>query len=229
MIPIHALLIWIFLHSRLKFIYRLFRAANFLWIVFSMIMIEMTLNYNHIKSVLGPGDRIYFPSQLIPMIIGAFSFCRLVYKVYEKWRDPDDEPSLGVDLPLVPSQSHQSFPHRFRSFGKIFAPPTELVHPPPSPKDMVPEDDDLDELLKNERPWVRYVISYIPWISLFYHRRAEEIVNKNYYEKARNTNRRSYSPSSTLQGSLPNSPTGWERTGIVDMTHSRVEHRGQTV
>src|ERR1700761_5925959 len=105
------------LNLRLRWTFYFLRVGNFLFILWSMILVECTLNYNHVKEVLGPGKRVFFPSQLIPMIIGAFSFVRLMYKLLEKWRDPNDEPSL----PTAPheSKTQQDFPGA-KKFFKMF-------------------------------------------------------------------------------------------------------------
>lgn len=123
-----------------------------------MVLVEFTLNYNHVKAVLGPGGRIYFPSQLIPMIIGAFTLCRVIYKRIEKARDPDEEPEEG----------ERTFgPLRRISSGKdaikIFAPLTYVARPV---RKAPPKDTDLDERMENEHLWIRYVVSIFPWLSL---------------------------------------------------------------
>lgn len=167
-----------------------------------MILVECTLNFNHVKGVLGPGGRIFFPSQLIPLIIGAFSFLRLGYRVLEKSRDPDDDPSLPANAPTF--GVNQEFPGKRKLF-KLFAPPTSAVNPRPQlPQDMPPEDTDIDKLVEDEPVRLRYLVTWLPWLSLLHwwkkdekrenvHRRTTQL------EKGRRRSR-SPSPSSTLQG-----------------------------
>lgn len=172
-----------------------------------MILVECTLNFNHVQGVLGPGGRIFFPSQLIPMIIGAFSFVRLMYRILEKWRDPDDEPSLPQDSPI--SGTRQEFPRGGKIY-KIFAPPTNAVHPSPAgPEDMPPEDNDMDYILVGQRPLIRYLISWLPWLSLLDCFRNESEQRKNFHDREKHSERGAPSPSSTLRGSAsaPSSPT----------------------
>jgi hypothetical protein len=171
-----------------------------------MILVECTLNFNHVKEVLGPGNRIFFPSQLIPMIIGSFSFVRLIYKVLERQRDPNDEPSLPTDP--RPSKTQQEFPGTKRLF-KIFAPPTNSLNPRPQlPEDMPPEDTDIDELVQDEPIRLRYLVTWLPWLSLL-HWWTEDSTQQRQDTHKRTTNLekgRPHSPSSTLQGT-PTSQT----------------------
>jgi len=165
-----------------------------------MILVECTLNFNHVKGVLGPGGRIYFPSQLIPMIIGSFSFVRLIYKMLGEWRGPDVEPSLPEDSPIPATQ--QEFPG-LGHIKKVFAPPTGADRPPlSSSQDMPPEDNDLDEVLVGRRPSLRYLISWLPWLSLLDRFRNGSAVRKNVHERGQNLERGQSSPSSTLRGSM---------------------------
>ncbi|KAK6364035.1 hypothetical protein LTS17_012569 [Exophiala oligosperma] len=195
--------------KELRRIFYALRVANFIWIVWSVIMIECTLNFNHVKGVLGPGNRIFFPSQLIPMIIGAFSFVRLCYKLLEKWRDPDDEPSLPTDVHtsiLTSSQSSET-PQQFRKKTRLFkllAPPTDtLVR---GPKEATPEDNDIDDLMRNAPTSLRYLVSWLPWLSLL-HWWKNDGDRLNFHKSWTNQEkRRSCSPAATLQGT-PTSAT----------------------
>ncbi|KIW89705.1 uncharacterized protein Z519_09861 [Cladophialophora bantiana CBS 173.52] len=191
--------------KELRRIFYFLGIGNFLWILWSMILVECTLNFNHVKEVLGPGNRIFFPSQLIPLIIGCFSFVRLGYKVLEKWRDPEDEPSL----PTEPhhSQTHQDFPGPRKLF-EVFAPPTKFVSTGPQvPEDIPPEDTDIDELVQGELVRVRYIVTWLPWLSLPHRWTNDEQRRQNSHKcDAHLEKGRSHPPTSTLQGS-PTAPT----------------------
>lgn len=149
---------------RLRRIFYFLSIGNLVWIVWSMILVECTLNYNHVKEVLGPGNRIFFPSQLIPLIIGTFSFVRLIYKVLKKARGQDDEPAL-------PANPHFSNPRQdvpgAKRFFKVFAPPTNSLNPRPQLLEDIPlEDTDIDILVQDEPIRLRYLITWLPWLSL---------------------------------------------------------------
>ncbi|OAP61464.1 hypothetical protein AYL99_03667 [Fonsecaea erecta] len=150
----------------LRWIFYFLRIGNFLSILWSMILVECTLNHNHVKEVLGPDGRVFFPFQLIPLIIGCFSFVRLAYKVLEKSRDPDDEPSLPTELQPSATQQDYRGPKRLL---KIFAPPTSSFHTrPPAPEDMPPEDTDIDQLAQDEPTRLRYLVTSLAWLSLLH-------------------------------------------------------------
>lgn len=175
------------------------RVANLLWIVWSMVVVEITLNYNHVKEVLGPGNRIFFPSQLIPLIIGCFSIIRLGYKVLKKWRDPDDDPSLPVD-PRT-SGTRQEFPPKFRIF-KLFAPPTDVLHAAPGPlRHPPPRDGDIDRVMEAAPVRLRYLVSWLPWLSLLHWWQKGRGGSSNLHRHTNNLEKgRPHSPASTLQG-----------------------------
>jgi hypothetical protein len=143
--------------------------GNLLWIIWSMIMIEMTLNYNHVANVLGENGRIFFPSQLIPLTISVCGFFRVVYLRWEQWRNPGFKPSLADDPPVPQKQS--TIP-KGKSFFKMFSPgtlPPGAITPgggdvQESVK-MVFEDSDLDPDMEGQPAWWRYLASWLPWLA----------------------------------------------------------------
>ena len=127
-----------------------------------MITIEMTLNYNHVDAVLGPGNRVYFPSQLIPMIIGAFSFCRLLYLKFEKIRNGDDvEPTVSYEPPIEGEPQPRP---KGKDLVRLFAPPKGVPRKASDFKD--PVADDIDARVEGDKVWLRYLVAYLPWLSL---------------------------------------------------------------
>lgn len=67
-----------------------------------MTLIEITLNQNRIYGVIGgsaslSASNLLQPGQLLTMLIGAFSFVRVLYIALELYRNPDGDisPSLG--------------------------------------------------------------------------------------------------------------------------------------
>ena len=56
-----------------------------------MLLIELVLNENYALAVLGgnaSNGQLDKPAQLLPMLIGAFSFVRILFIAYELWRNP---------------------------------------------------------------------------------------------------------------------------------------------
>lgn len=125
-----------------------------------MLTVEMTLNYNHVKAVLGPGGRIYFPSQLIPMILGGFTFTRLVWKkfVQSRQRNSVDPP---IEQPLSPTP--EKGVSTTRNLMTLMSPPSPVVKKERAPKF---EDKDIDSRMLTAGPGWRMLVSYLPWISL---------------------------------------------------------------
>jgi hypothetical protein len=140
--------------------------ANLVWIIWSMVMIEVTLNYNHVANVLGENGRIFFPSQLIPMTIGICGFIRVGYLRFEQWRDPEGrKPSLEDDEPMPQRQS--TIP-RGKDIFRMFAP----VSPPGVMKmtseESLPqefEDSDIDKDMEGQPAWWRYTVAWLPWLN----------------------------------------------------------------
>jgi len=123
-----------------------------------MVLVEYTLIYNHVQEVLGPGGRIYFSSQLIPMIIGAFTFCRVVYKRIEKARESDEAPEEGEKTLRSLKRISSG-----KDAIKILGPLTYVARPV---KKVPPVDADIDERMKHEHVWIRCLVSVLPWLSL---------------------------------------------------------------
>ena len=130
-----------------------------------MVTCEFTLNYNHVKEVLGENGRIFFPSQLIPMVIGACGLVRVSYLRIGQWRSPtDSKPSLD-SVPSTPTRK-VTLP-KGKSFFKIFAPATQYSasgHLEGEGKRPNIEDDKVDEEMVGKPPWWRYLVSWLPWL-----------------------------------------------------------------
>ena len=153
--------------TRLRRMFMFLAIGNLAWIIWSMVMVEVTLNYNHVANVLGENGRIFFPSQLIPMTIGICGLVRVGYLRFEQWRDPvGKKPSLENDGPMPQKQS--TFP-KGRDVFRMFAPET-----PPGPitkvesEEALPqvfEDSDLDSDMAGQAAWWRYTVAWLPWLN----------------------------------------------------------------
>lgn len=147
--------------SRLRYIFYILRYANIVLIVYSIIKVEFTLNYNHVASVLGENGRIFFPSQLIPTVIGACSLVRVCYIRWETWRSQNDyRPSLA-HTPTSPTVK-TTLP--FGRIGKIFAPATQTDMEARRIEKYPCEDNTLDEGMVGQPLWWRLLVSWLPWL-----------------------------------------------------------------
>lgn len=136
-----------------------------------MITIEMTLNYNHVKSVLGPGGRIYFPSQLIPMILGGFTFVRLMWKKIVESRSQSPVTKSAQDLSSAEPAEDIS---TSKSLMKLMTPPSPV---PKTEKARNFQNADIDPRMRDTSLGWRLLVSYLPWFSLmarFSRRGADE-------------------------------------------------------
>jgi hypothetical protein len=124
-------------------------------------MCENTLNYNHVESVLGRNGRIFFPSQLLPMIIGLCSLVRILYICFERWRSPEDiKPSLA-DRPVTPTRA-ATVP-KGKSWLRAFAPRSHTDDMAPKTRASF-EGSDLDVDMVGQPAWWRYLVAWLPWL-----------------------------------------------------------------
>jgi len=145
--------------SRLETIFKYLRVLNFLWLVFSVFLVEFTLNFNNVTAVLGgPHDNeLHLPSQLLPLLMGAFGFVRAWYLLFESWRSPgESEPSVAE-----PSPPHPARTLHVRDIPLAFSPAmarnsVATSHDP----------NELDDLQRGRRWPVRYLVAWLPWLSL---------------------------------------------------------------
>jgi hypothetical protein len=143
---------------RLEAIFKYLRILNFLWLIHSTL-IEFSLNFNNVTAVLGglKNNELHLPGQLLPLLIGAFGFVRTSYFVLESWHSPGDiQPPLSE-----PSPPHAASIMHARDLPLAFSPAmarrtTTISHDP----------DEIDELERGRRCPVRYLVAWIPWLSL---------------------------------------------------------------
>ncbi|KAF6815161.1 hypothetical protein CMUS01_12489 [Colletotrichum musicola] len=145
-----------FKSNELKIIYKVLRIANIFWLIFSALMVEFTLNFNNVNLVLGGTDdtSLSLPSQLLPFLVGLFGFTRTLYSlVQEKWfRKPDRG---GVISAVPESREDDGDAHdgrRFRTGPSVRR-----------------NASDLDRRQAG-RSWIlRYLVAWLPWLSLLQH------------------------------------------------------------
>lgn len=143
-------------------------------------MVEFMLNENNADGVLGanPGSQngqILQPAQLLPMLIGAFSFARVLYIAYELWRSPggDIDPSLGRNASQRYTQAKRGSTQGMNIF-KLFAQgdadveqEEETPQPPAKPWDDR-HDDGYYDLHVRLNVLQRILVTALPWFSLFW-------------------------------------------------------------
>lgn len=153
---------------RLKFLFNLFRIFNLFWIVFCASMIEMTLNENNMLETLAQHGDIAYPAQLIPLIVGALSFVRVLWLIYAEWKEADEKKSRrsNNDEPSKKTKRHPSLSNAYRfSFDIIKRIFSSSAQPEPETPTFEDEHPDMPDIL---RPWHhRYAVALLPWLSTF--------------------------------------------------------------
>ncbi|KAJ9654128.1 hypothetical protein H2198_006808 [Neophaeococcomyces mojaviensis] len=174
--------------KQLLLAYRIFRIFNFLWIMFIMVIVEITLNENYQIGVLGANQQsndgqILQPAQLLPMLIGTFSFARILWISFELWRSPDGDitPSLGRHASRRNAKPKRDSTAGFNIFGlfsqrveETIAEEEEGLHQ--ATHKNAHQNDIWDD--KHEDPYLslhkrlnvfqRIVVTWLPWLSLLY-------------------------------------------------------------
>jgi hypothetical protein len=147
---------------RLYNIFQFLQWANLIWLMFSVLLVEFTLSFNHVTAVLGgPNDNeLHLPSELLPLLIGAFGFVRICWLKFEEWRSPSDpNPSIVVTSPHPRRSRTMRFGIRvLQAFSESLAVDTARKE--------AHEAAEADELEQGKSTASRYLVAYLPWLSL---------------------------------------------------------------
>jgi hypothetical protein len=136
------------------------RVLNLIWLIYSILLVEFTLNFNNMNAVLGGpnNNEVHLPAQLLPLMVGAFGFLRICYLSFEAWRSPGDAtPSV-----VAPGQPRDS---RTLHFGPDLL---QAFSPAMGQKstEKAPSPDEVDEVVGRRSRSVRYLVAWMPWLSL---------------------------------------------------------------
>jgi hypothetical protein len=151
---------------RLKLLFKIFRVFNLFWILFCLLMVEMTLNKNHMRRTIAQDGGIRFPSQLLPLLIGGLSFIRVLWLIYAEGRDRVKEASKNNNERFARHET-MTKPSLRNGYGLGLA-FLKILSPSRQPRD-VPifalEEESLPAFLG---PWHhRYLVALLPWLSTF--------------------------------------------------------------
>ncbi|KXJ85747.1 hypothetical protein Micbo1qcDRAFT_209695 [Microdochium bolleyi] len=169
-----------FTSTELTHIFIVLRVANLVWLLFSAIMIEFTLNANHIHSVLGKqsDNPLQLPGQLLPFLVGFMSFLRTCYALYiERWVDRDEPPVQllpleDADLAIVAPVGNSSTIARHRT-AKRAGGAGQYSHVGRGGGDqgrvepgVIRSVSSYDKAQLDRARWKRYLVAWLPWLSL---------------------------------------------------------------
>lgn len=168
---------------------------NLVWLLFCAITVECTLNFNHVYGVLGgpDGSQLQLPGQLLPFLIGTFSFVTLLYLLlqekvghhqprramaYNNIQQQQQERHQQYRRPETPTTplpaSHAAAPDADVRFDSL-----EIVEPDPATPGggggrghpgMEPiRQDSLDPKERGRPTLVRYLVAWLPWLGVIQH------------------------------------------------------------
>ncbi|KAH7137304.1 hypothetical protein B0J13DRAFT_677340 [Dactylonectria estremocensis] len=134
--------------NELVIMYKVLRVANLAWLIYSIIMVEFTLNFNHIAGVLGgrDGNALSNPGQLLPFLVGLFGFATTLYALVKEKFFPKtvvqlEKTSKGGLLDTARSLSRTSSGDKARGRS-------------------------LDQQQDKRSLFIRYLVAWMPWLSL---------------------------------------------------------------
>ncbi|KAM7190042.1 hypothetical protein V8F20_009875 [Naviculisporaceae sp. PSN 640] len=159
----------------LNFIYTFLRVGNLAWLLFSAVTVECTLNFNHVHGVLGGkhDGGLQLPSQLLPFLVGLFSFVRICYQIFkEKWGErPENEASheAGDGTGTRQQQTRDGILVRTTSFDSLEEEDErDEVADPESAHPQAPPRSGSYNVARRSLA-VRLLVSWLPWLGLVVH------------------------------------------------------------
>ena len=191
-------------------------------------MVELTLRWNHVKDVLGPNGNISYPAQLLPMMIGALSFLRILWLLFQRLRNPSVDSYDGNEATQqkVGGSSGASTDNPRAGLG--------LLHYSPATNAVIEGEDYDDSLALNRSPIERYTVAYLPWMSQFEfwknpkgHRRVPSSTVEeggrgggginNYHDSPMTTMRTSYKSNGDADLPFGSGPSSTDTSPMIDM------------
>jgi hypothetical protein len=134
--------------------------------IFCLLMVEMTLNKNHMRRTIAQDAGIQFPSQLLPLLIGGLSFIRVLWLIYAEGRDRVKDAS-DFNNERFERKETMTKPSLWNGYGLGLA-FLNILSPSRQPRNapiFALDEDNLPAIL---RPWHhRYLVALLPWLSTF--------------------------------------------------------------
>jgi hypothetical protein len=158
--------------NRLKLFYNVMRVYNLVWIVLCILIIENTLAENHMLRTLAKYGDIAFPAQLLPLLVGALSFLRVVWLIYVEWSEGSEALPSHTNLDGTNEGSRANDKeHPIESFSNLSSRYTAILRwirgnrTAALPADAY-DDENEDGIALSSRPiHHRYAVALLPWLS----------------------------------------------------------------
>lgn len=132
--------------------------------VFCAVLIEMTLNENHMLQTVAKFGHIAFPAQLIPLLIGVLSFARVLWLIFLEWVDSEDAEAAANEEqghPVV--HPHRSeYANSVRGVLRLLPPWSNTKRDRPA---VATKPEDRKD--RHKPIHYRWLVGYLPWLSIF--------------------------------------------------------------
>ncbi|KAM7213337.1 hypothetical protein V8F06_011285 [Rhypophila decipiens] len=168
-----------FTDKELNFIYTFLRIGNLFWLLFSAVTVECTLNFNHIHGVLGGkhDGGLQLPSQLLPFLVGLFSFLRICYQIFKiKWGESPESEAAATPITAEPpsriGDRQMTETTRDASFDSLQDDEDGEVDPESSQPNGPPRSNSYNVARRSLA--VRLLVSWLPWLGLVVHPTARK-------------------------------------------------------
>lgn len=148
--------------------HKFLRVGNILWLLFSAVMVECTLNFNSIGGVLGGMGRkntLALPGQLLPFLIGLLGFVHLIYTIFIEKYVNAQPPEVSALTAAVEASLQPAVVGAKGGSGGANEVPVGLEGM------SAPETSDAqsDRGSRIRRSWaIRYLVGWLPWLSLLH-------------------------------------------------------------
>ncbi|MCJ1284192.1 hypothetical protein MMC26_003523 [Xylographa opegraphella] len=165
-------------HNELDILFKVLSIGNLIWMIFAVLMVEMTLNYNRVGNVINLVDTFY-PAQLLPMLIGAFGLIRILFLLAWSFYDPENK-EQGESATAPPEDAHGnlSAENKIREVelqggdekSQIYAKevPSSSTQSPITPGTAILGHDEDHNVVSIRRSALRrYLVAWLPWLSQF--------------------------------------------------------------
>jgi len=184
---------------------------NLVWIVLCALLIEMTLNENHMLQTVAKYGHIAFPAQLVPLLVGVLSFARVLWLMLADWVDSEDEKAANED------PAHRVHPHR-SAYAKTLRGGLRLLPPWTKGKRGRPAGPTkMDDRKDRHKPLhYRILVGYLPWLSVFpfWRRELRDIENQSPKESTGLPQLSGDAPSTMVAPEMPGSALQYELSGF---------------
>ena len=140
--------------------------------IFAVITVELTLNWNKVNDVIGTGNNVAYPSQLLPLLIGVFGLVRILFLLFWAYYEPEDrEQGETATAPPEDAQGNLSVGNEQRAGPQGLGSRSRKRTASPSPYSpgttILGHDQNHNPVAVRRSLFHRYMVAWLPWLSQF--------------------------------------------------------------